>query len=128
MNVILSIKPQYVQEIISGRKKFEFRKKIFKRPVEKVYVYSSAPICKVVGEFLLGSIISGSPSSVWRKTHDKSGISKNIFERYFEDRAEAFALEIKDFKEYCRPIEGISVIPNFTPPQSYRYVGELNLR
>ena len=26
MNVILSIKPQFVQEIIAGRKKFEFRK------------------------------------------------------------------------------------------------------
>ena len=34
MNVILSIKPEFVQEIVAGRKKFEFRKKIFELLLE----------------------------------------------------------------------------------------------
>lgn len=51
MNVILSIKPEYVSEIIAGRKRFEFRKAVFAKSVEKVYIYASAPISKVVGEF-----------------------------------------------------------------------------
>ena len=36
MNAILSIKPEYVAEIKAGRKRFEFRKAIFKEPVGKV--------------------------------------------------------------------------------------------
>ena len=51
MNVILSIKPEYVAEIKAGRKGFEFRKTIFKEKVEKVYIYASSPVSKVVGEF-----------------------------------------------------------------------------
>ena len=50
MNAILSIKPEYVAEIKAGRKRFEFRKAIFKEPVGKVYIYASAPVSMVVGE------------------------------------------------------------------------------
>lgn len=31
MKVLLSIKPEFVEEIILGNKKFEYRKSIFKR-------------------------------------------------------------------------------------------------
>ena len=31
MNVLLSIKPKYVDEILAGKKIFEFRKSIFKK-------------------------------------------------------------------------------------------------
>lgn len=31
MKILLSIKPQYVEKIISGEKRYEFRKKEFKR-------------------------------------------------------------------------------------------------
>ena len=49
MKVALSIKPEYVAEIKAGRKRFEYRKAIFKQKVEKVYIYGSAPVSKVVG-------------------------------------------------------------------------------
>lgn len=39
MNAILSIKPEFVKEIVSGRKRYEYRKAIFRQPVEKVYIY-----------------------------------------------------------------------------------------
>lgn len=51
--MILSIKPEYVTEIEARRKRFEFRKAIFKQKVGKVYIYASAPVSKVVGEFEL---------------------------------------------------------------------------
>jgi len=34
MKALLSIKPEFVEEIIEGRKKFEYRKKVFKRPLK----------------------------------------------------------------------------------------------
>lgn len=128
MNVILSIKPQFVAEIIAGRKTYEFRKKVFKQPIKKVYVYSSAPVCKLVGEFTLGSVISGTPLSVWRKTSKSAGITKSFFDEYFSGKNEAYALEILDFKSFKKPIEANSVIVDFTPPQSYRYIEELDLK
>ena len=39
MNVLLSVKPKYANEIISCRKKYEFRKSIFKREnIKKMYM------------------------------------------------------------------------------------------
>ena len=50
MRVLLSIKPEFVKEIIEGRKKFEYRKKVFKRPdVSSIVVYATKPYGKVVG-------------------------------------------------------------------------------
>jgi predicted transcriptional regulator len=49
MNVLLSVKPKYANEIISGRKKYEFRKSIFKREdIKKMYIYSSSPVKKII--------------------------------------------------------------------------------
>ena len=41
MKVLLSIKPEFVQEIFTGKKKYEYRKAIFTRSVDKVVVYST---------------------------------------------------------------------------------------
>ena len=68
MDAILSIKPQFVEEIIAGRKTYEFRKKGFKERVRKVYVYASSPVCRIIGEFTLGQILEGHPDFIWSKT------------------------------------------------------------
>jgi predicted transcriptional regulator len=58
MEVILSIKPQFARKIFEGSKLFEFRRSIFKNPdVNKVVVYASAPISKIVGEFEIEEIL-----------------------------------------------------------------------
>jgi len=46
MNVLLSIRPKYVEEIIKGNKRYEFRKSIFKKNVEEVWIYATSPTKK----------------------------------------------------------------------------------
>ena len=59
MNVILSIKPHFCKPIFDGVKRYEYRKRVFKRgDIDKVYVYASSPICKVIGYFTVGGIIN----------------------------------------------------------------------
>ena len=54
MKILLSIKPEFVEEIFSGRKKFEYRKAIFtNKKVTSVIVYSTMPVGKIVGEFTI---------------------------------------------------------------------------
>ena len=60
-SVILSIKPIYAQAIMNGTKKVEFRKKIFKRPVDKIFVYSSSPEQKIIGFFTISEIVEDEP-------------------------------------------------------------------
>ena len=57
--VLLSIKPEFAEKIFDGTKKFEFRKTIFKNNnVQKVIVYASSPVQKVIGEFSIEDILN----------------------------------------------------------------------
>lgn len=118
MNAILSIKPQFVEEIKAGKKRYEYRKSVFKQSVEKVYVYASAPVSKIVGEFQPADVVSGVPGDVWIETQEHSGITRKYFDEYFKDRKTAYAIAIKNFVKFERPLdlpEGVKA------PQSYCY-------
>lgn len=43
MKVLMSIKPKFVEKIFAGSKTFELRKKLFKRTVDTIVIYSSFP-------------------------------------------------------------------------------------
>jgi predicted TIM-barrel fold metal-dependent hydrolase len=46
----LSIKPHYAEAIFSGRKRYEFRRSIFREDIRVVIVYMSSPVMEVVGD------------------------------------------------------------------------------
>lgn len=123
MKILLSIKPQFVGEIISGSKTFEYRKVMFKRKdVSKVVVYASFPICKIVGEFEVDNILCESPDQLWSVTCHSAGISKDYFFEYFSGKTIAYAIKIKTFHLYGEPIMLQEKYPGIMPPQSFRYV------
>lgn len=124
MKVLLSIKPEFVNRIITGEKQFEYRKRVFKEDVDTVVVYSTKPVGKIIGEFTIDEIISDSPEKLWDKTKNYSGISKDSFMEYFTNKEKAFAFKIKDFIKYDEPINPKMLIENFVPPQSYMYLDD----
>jgi predicted transcriptional regulator len=122
MKVLLSIKPEFAFKIFEGKKKFEFRKVIFKNPnVKTVVVYASSPVQRVIGEFEIDNILSSDPTEIWRLTKKYSGISEDFFNEYFADREIAHAIKIKNTKKYKQPLH---LKDNFdvVPPQSYLYL------
>ena len=127
MNVILSIKPKFVKEIFEGRKIFEYRKIIFKKPVDKVYIYSSSPVCRIVGEFKIKNIITDTPENLWEETKEYSGITRLFFDSYFEGKRIAYALKIENVVKYSEAIHPNIIFDHFTAPQSFVYT-ELNLK
>lgn len=121
MKVLLPIKPQYVSRIFDGTKRFEFRKRAFGRKVDRVVIYSSSPIMKVVGEFeLLGTIVD-TKDCVWELCKDFAGIDKNAYEAYYSRQEVAFALRIGNVVQYDRPL-GIKDALGIKPPQSFCYL------
>lgn len=121
-NVLLSIKPKYAQAIIAGIKKVEFRKKIFKRPVDKVYIYSSSPAKKIIGYFTFSEIIEDTPAELWSKFQNVGFIDKADFFNYFKDSEKGFAIIVDDVKKLKKGIDPIEFFENFCAPQSYIYI------
>jgi len=120
MKVLLSIKPEFVQKIISGEKKFEFRRKIFKKDVESVIIYASSPWKIVIGEFTIDDIIESELNLLWEKTHKYSGIEEDFFWQYFKGTKYGYALKIGKLQLYDSPI--MIDILGVKPPQSYVYI------
>lgn len=122
MNVILSIKPEFVEKIFSGEKRYEYRKILFKQKVDTVYIYASRPIGKIVGEFKIEEIICDTPDNIWKRTKHQSGVTKKFFDKYYKGKDKAVALKIKECKEYEEGENPESLIPNFKVPQSFVYI------
>ena len=122
MNVLLSIKPKYANAILNGEKEYEFRKVIFKdRNVERVYIYSSSPVKKIVGIFIVGDIIEDHPKRIWKKCHKKSGVEKEDFFDYFNGSEKGYAIKIDNLEPIEDPIDPRSLTSDFVPPQSFCY-------
>lgn len=124
MKVLLSIKPQYVKEIFDGKKKYEYRRNVFKRDdVDTVIIYATKPIGKVVGEFEINEIIKENPLILWERTKKYSGILKKDYMEYFKEKENAFAIGIKNTKIYEKPLELTDINPNIKyAPQSFMYI------
>ena len=123
MNVLLSVKPKYAEEIISGRKKYEFRKSIFKRKdVEKMYIYSSSPVKKIVAIVDIDCILSDSPQKLWEQYHEYAGISKREFFDYFKNSDVGYAIKISNVQKFSIPIDPYNRDEDFRPPQSFYYL------
>lgn len=122
MDALLSIKPEFVNEIRLGKKKYEFRKRIFKRPnVEKVVIYESAPVSKIVGEFAITKILEEKPDVLWEKTKKHSGITKRFFDQYFHGKETAIAIGFETFEEYSEP-KTLKQLGLKAAPQSFVYI------
>lgn len=126
MKVLLSIKPEYVERIFNGKKKYEYRKSLFKRDdVNVVIIYATKPVGKVVGEFEIDKIIENTPSELWKETKKYSGIKKKDYMEYFKKRDKGFAIAIKNINQYDTPIELTDISKDIKiAPQSFRYVFE----
>lgn len=121
--ILLSINPNHVENIMNGTKRYEFRKKACKRHVDKILIYSTTPVMKVVGEAEVEDVLIDKPQIIWKKTQKKSGIEKTFFDQYYADREQAVAYKLKNVIEYEEPKEleeyGIS-----NAPQSFQYIEE----
>lgn len=122
MKVLLSIKPEFADKIFNGTKKCEFRKNIFKnKDVDTVVVYASSPWKYIIGEFKIDAILCGNVDSIWKQTHDFSGISENFYRMYFAHKTSAYAIKIGRVTKFKKPKQ-LSDYHISHAPQSYVYL------
>lgn len=119
--ILLSINPEHVKKIFNGKKIYEYRKIECKRKVDKIIIYSTYPIMKVVGEADVEEILKDTPDEVWRETQNKSGIDKNFFDNYYRNREYAIAYKLSHIKKYKVP-KTLSEFGITKAPQSFVYI------
>jgi len=122
MKVLLSIRPEYINRIFSGQKKYEFRRSIFKnKETTNVFVYASSPVRKVVGEFEIVDILHDDVNVLWERTRFLAGISEEKFFNYFSDKDKGYAIQIGKTQRYQHPLS-LEEKYGLSPPQSFVYL------
>ncbi len=122
-SVLLSVKPFFADSIFSGAKTFEFRRALFASPhVNRVVVYASTPVRRVIGEFRIADILSMAPDALWDVTRHGAGISHEYFHQYFEGKAVAHAIGVENARRFSRPRRLDHHYGLRTAPQSFCYL------
>ena len=119
--ILMSIKPEYVDKIFSGEKKYEYRKRMCKEKIDTIIVYSSSLIQKVVGELKIKQVLYDKKSIIWDKTNRYGGITKTKYDKYYENCDYAVAYEIEKAVLYNKP-KDLKDYNVRTAPQSYVYI------
>ena len=118
----MPIKPVYAEKIISGKKKYEFRKKSINPDITHIIIYATFPVKKIIGVAEVKRIHISSPSAIWEKTKSAAGIPRRLFREYFQDVKMAYAIELKKIIKLNNQIAPDEIKNGFNIPQSFSYV------
>lgn len=119
--ILLSIKPQYVEKILEGEKKFEYRKRLSNCDIGKIIIYSTAPVKAVVGEVEVKGTLSMSKTALWEETKSQAGISRAKYREYFADSKKANAYILGKAYRYTETIT-LDELGIKHAPQSFVYL------
>ena len=120
--ILMPINPEYVDEILAGRKKYEYRKiKAKRNNIDKIIIYSTSPIMKVVAEVDIKEILEEEPEKLWEMTKNESGITKEFYNKYYKNKNTAIAYKLGTIKDYDKPKNLNDIGINYVP-QSFVYL------
>ncbi|WCJ65059.1 helix-turn-helix domain-containing protein [Agrobacterium tumefaciens] len=124
-DVVLSIRPQYSEKIMEGRKTVELRRRF---PVSApggtvAYIYSTSPVRAMVGIAEIKDVLKLPVQQIWSEFEDTAFIERNDFDSYFHGLEFGFALLFEEIKPFSRPIPLTELREKFgfEPPQSFLY-------
>jgi predicted transcriptional regulator len=117
----LSIKKPYADAIFNGHKRFEFRRSIFRKPVDVVVVYVTNPTGQVAGEFEVCGVLEETVEDLWNQTSSHAGIDREGFFEYFHGCDVGYAIVIGEVRRYQKPLD-LAETFGIRPPQSFVYI------
>jgi predicted transcriptional regulator len=124
--LLISVRPRFATKLLDGEKTAELRR-VRPRvgPGDWVLIYASSPMKALVAASVVEDVVEGRPTWVWREARDRAAVTKREFISYFEGAITAFAIFLEQPKRLPAPVPLGSIRrnwPEFSPPQSYRYL------
>ncbi len=122
-DILMSVKPPYVDMLISGCKTVEIRKRAVRAPAgARIWIYATSPRRQVVAFARLQGVALEAPDEIWHAFGDRVGIDRWEFDAYVGDAALVAALTLTEITELEVPLCARSETPAFHPPQSYAFL------
>ena len=127
--VLLSVKPRFSEQIASGLKRVEFRRSWAIEPVGVLVIYTSAPTQRIVAVVDVEGVEHAAPSKLWTRCSSRGpGLARAELLAYLEGKDKGYGVLLGQVTRPKKPIEPGTVIQDFRPPQSYRYLSTAELK
>jgi predicted transcriptional regulator len=118
--IMLSIKPQYMDKILDGSKKFEFRTLRYPLANEIIF-YVTAPVGQVVAKAKVNGHLMGRADAVFDSTEGQAGMTREAYQKYYEGRGPVQAFWLGKVVRFPVPMSladfGLS-----SPPQCFVWI------
>ncbi len=126
-DVVLSLRPSYVQLILAAAKTVELRRRFVTWAHYRemnAFLYASSPTKALVGMIPILGVEKISLDEIWTKYADAAGVTRAEFNQYFEGKNTGVAIKLGGFMPLAKPME-LTELRNrfdFVPPQSFSYI------
>lgn len=118
----MAIHPRHATAILDGCKRVEYRKRPLAADVHTVFVYATAPVSAIVGEFDVAANVMAPPAELWQLTGSEGGITATEFDSYFAGHDRAVAIRVAQTHRYDQPVRLADLEPPPATPQSFSYL------
>ena len=121
--VIISLKPQYAELILSGEKTVELRNRVVRmEPGTVIWIYATMPVGGIVALAELDSVVHDTPAEIWFRYEKEMCIDRAHFDSYIDNRESVSALKLSSVRKlkHSMTLDWIRrSIGSFQPPQFY---------
>lgn len=128
LDIVISVKEQYLAMILAGEKKVELRRKTVNVPPgSRVWLYATCPSAHICAYATVENITSDSPQVIWRKYHREVGISSEEYDLYMAGASVACAIRLRDIRRINPELSLAELrrqVRGFHPPQFFKKLTE----
>lgn len=125
--ILISIHPEHVSSIISGKKRFEYRKVLPRRDISFLVLYCTAPVKKITAVVEVKDRLVASLLDVWNITSRGSGISRSFYLDYYSGKQNASAFVLGNVYQMESPMDLSDLPGQKTSPQSFYYLDDKDM-
>ncbi len=127
-DILMSIKPPYVDLIVSGCKTVEIRKRAVRAPAgARIWIYATSPRQQVVASARLEAVALDTADGIWSAFGERVGIDRREFDAYVGEAEVVAALCLTEVTVLDAPVCPQGEAPAFRPPQSYAFLHDPEL-
>lgn len=125
-NILISIRPEYANQIMDGCKTVELRRRFTKEINTKtrLFIYSSGPVGAIVGSVRIDKVTELPVKQIWKQFGQAACIEKTDFENYFDGIKFGLALSLGKVTALDEVVDKEDMLDRWgiRPPQSYMYL------
>ena len=116
---VMSIKKEYGLNLLNRNSMWEYRRRKSKiKTGDKIILYATSPDKELIGEFIVGKIITGSANEIWEKTKEDICYQEDEVVSYLKSGDFLIAFKVTKPKKYQQAIDKHK-LPSSRPPMSY---------